>query len=87
MVSIGIMNTQINLRLSNQTLISAKDYSKRHGFSTVQEFIKETVREKLFEEPDISGEELELVNKLAIATEERNLYGTEEELFKRLKRR
>ena len=87
MVSIGIMSTQVNLRMPEPLLASAASYAKRHGFGNVQEFIKETLRERLFEESELSKEELKLVAKLALASEEKKLYGTEEELFKKLKRR
>lgn len=86
MVSIGIMNTQINLRLPEKMLVSARTYVDKHGFNTVQDFIKELIREKLFEEPMISKEELSLVRKLVQASEKKNLYGTEAELFSKLRR-
>ena len=86
MVSIGTMNTQINVRFPEKLLVSAKKYSEQHGYSTVQEFIKETVREKLFEEPNLTKKEFFLVKKLLEATEKGDLYGTEEELFKKLRR-
>ncbi len=79
------MNMQINLRLPEKMLDSAKRYSQEHGFSTVQEFIKETLREKLFE--DISSRELVLVKKLAEISDKKDLYGTEEELRKKLSRK
>ncbi|MGA1823002.1 MAG: hypothetical protein ACMUIG_10805 [Thermoplasmatota archaeon] len=50
----------------------------------MQEFIKETLREKLYEREEISKEELELVKKLITASEEKGLYGTEKDLFDRL---
>lgn len=81
------MNTQINIRLPEKILISAKSYAEEHGFGTIQDFIKETVREKLFDEPEITKEELDLVKKLVEVSEKKNLYGTEEELFKKLSRR
>ncbi|MBW2967046.1 ribbon-helix-helix domain-containing protein [Candidatus Woesearchaeota archaeon] len=81
------MNTQINLRMPENLLDSAKSYAEEHGFGTVQDFIKETVREKLFDEPDMTREELLLVRKLAEATEKEGLYGTEEELFSKLKKK
>jgi len=81
------MNTQINLRMPENLLNSAQSYAEEHGFGTVQDFIKETVREKLFDEPEVTKEELHLVRKLAEATEKENLYSTEEELFKKLKAR
>ena len=86
MVSTGIMNTQINVRLPEKMLVSAQTYVEKHGFNTVQDLIKELMREKLFEEPTISKEELTLVKKLIEASEKKNLYGTEAELFNKLKR-
>jgi hypothetical protein len=81
------MNTQINLRLPDRMIVSAKGYAEEHGFGTVQEFIKELVREKLFDELVLSREELSLVTKLAAASEEKGLYRTEKELFRKLKRK
>lgn len=83
MVSIGTMNNQINLRLSEKMIESAKSYSEKHGFSNIQEFIRETLREKLFDK--ISKEELKLVLKLAEKSGKEGLYGTEKQLFKKLK--
>jgi len=81
------MTTQINVRLSDSLLDSAKNYAEEQGFGNVQDFIRETVREKIFEEPEITKEELELVKKLVAVSEKKNLYGIEEELFKKLRRR
>lgn len=88
MVSFGIMGTQINLRLSEELLVKAQEYSNKHGFDNVQEFIKETLRERLFNEPTLSEPELKLVLKLAEAVKkDRGLLGTKEELMAKLKRR
>ena len=80
------MNTQINLRLPENLITTAKTYAEKHEYSTLQEFIKETIREKMFEEPKISKAELALVRKLADVSIKKGLLGTEEELFKRLKK-
>lgn len=66
-------------------LKKAQSYAKAHGFGNVQELVKESLREKLFG-PAITKEELVLVKRLAEANEKHNLWGTEEELFKKLKR-
>ncbi|MFH0752147.1 MAG: hypothetical protein V1914_00960 [archaeon] len=79
------MNTQINLRLPEKMLVSAKKHANKHGFGTVQEFIKETLREKLFGS-DLTQEEFKLVQKLIKISDEKNLYGTEEDLKKALSR-
>ena len=81
------MNAQINLRLPEKMLITAQTYSKENGYGTIQEFIKETLREKLFDENIITKKELVLVKKLLEISEKKNLFKTEEELFKKLRRR
>lgn len=86
-VSIDTMNTQINLRMPDKLLVEAKQYAETNGFGTVQEFIKEVVREKIFEAPKINKKELELVKKLVVLSEKKNLYGTEKELMRKLKKR
>ncbi|MCX6803344.1 MAG: hypothetical protein NTY48_02105 [Candidatus Diapherotrites archaeon] len=43
------MGIQINLKLPDEVYIEAKRYSKNFGYGNIQEFIRETIREKLFE--------------------------------------
>ena len=86
MVSYGSMNTQINVRLPEKLLLAASSYAEEYGFGNVQELIKESLRERLFESEKLSKEEFIMVQSLAKVSAERNLYGTEEELFKKLKR-
>ena len=85
MVSIGMVNKQINLRLPENLLNSALRYSRKHGFASIQDFIKETIREKL--NPEISKGEILLVKKLIEVSEKNNLYGTEKELFAALNKK
>ncbi len=85
-VSIDTMNTQVNVRLSDDLLEQSEEYAKKHGFGNVQELIKETLREKVVEKPLITKKELLLVKKLAELTKERNLFGTEDELFKKIRK-
>lgn len=87
LVSIDNMNTQINLRLPEKLLVSARTYASKHGFGTMQEFIKELMRERLFEEPMVSKKELALVKRLIEVSEKKDLYGTEAQLFKKLRRK
>ena len=85
MVSIDIMNSQVNIRLNPKLLSSAKTYAKNKGYSSVQELIKDTLREKIFEEKSLSDEEAVLLSKLIDATKNKKLFKTEEELFKKLR--
>ncbi len=81
------MNTQVNIRLPDDLLEKAQAYAEENGFGTLQEFIKETIREKVFDEPTISEKELDLVIKLAGAiSKNKSLLGTREELNLKLKR-
>ena len=50
------MGTQISLKLSDRTYASAKAYAEAHGFESLQNFIRELIREKLFErETEVFG--------------------------------
>lgn len=77
--------TQINVRLPEKLLNSAGKYAERHGFSNVQELIKDTLREKLFEEPLVTAEEINLIKKLAEASEKNGLFKTENDIFRKLR--
>jgi len=77
------MNKQINLRLPDSLLKSATKYAEKHGFGSVQDFIKETLREKLFG-PEFTKEEMALAKKIYDVTEKNNLWRSEEELEKAL---
>ena len=49
------MNTQISLNLSNKLFNFVKAYAEEKGYSNMQEFIRELIREKLFEKEEVSG--------------------------------
>ncbi len=63
------MSTQISLQLTDKMLASVKDYSESHGFNSVQDFIREVIREKLFEGEDgkLSGVYTYLASEKALA--------------------
>ena len=82
-----MMNSQINIRMPANLLSRAQEYAEKNGFRTLQDFVRETIREKIYEEPRISAKELELVKKLVQASMDKGLLGTEKELFKKLKRK
>lgn len=50
------MATQLSLQLSNRIFSSVKVYANKHGFDTVQDFIRELIRERIFENEAIGGE-------------------------------
>jgi len=56
------MATQINLKMTDDFFEQADEYAKKHGFMSIQEFIREAVREKLYDEPQIRQEYLDILN-------------------------
>ncbi len=85
LVSIGSMNSQINVRLNPKLLSTAESYAKKNGYSSLQDLIKASLREKVFDEKSLSDEEAMLVSKLIEVSEKKDLYGAEEDLFKKLR--
>lgn len=49
------MSTQISLKLSDKMLVEAKKYARLHGYDQLHDFIRELLREKLFEREGTSG--------------------------------
>ena len=80
------MNNQINLRLPKDIFLASKKYAKKYGFSNIQDFIRETIRERLFPEK-INKETGEAIKKFIEVCDEKGLWGTEEELMKELEER
>ena len=81
------MNRQINIRLSDVMLRKAQVKARRQGYENLQEFIRELLREKVFETVEVSKKEMNFLKKLYKISEEKNLYGTERELFAKLDRK
>jgi len=49
------MTEQINLRLSPIMIKKIREYSQKRGYTNIQEFIKNLLREKLFEKENVGG--------------------------------
>ncbi len=49
------MSTQISLKLSDKMFDTAKTFAELKGFNNLQDFIREILRERLFEEENIGG--------------------------------
>ncbi len=43
------MGTQISLKISDKMFSTAQNYAKLHGYESLQDLIREVLREKLFE--------------------------------------
>ncbi len=83
MVSNGIMNTQVNVRLPKTLLKKAESYAKEKGYTNVQELIRESLRETI--DPELTSEEHYFIKKMIEGIEQRKVpLGTEKELWKAL---
>ncbi|MDP3919058.1 MAG: hypothetical protein Q8Q35_04120 [Nanoarchaeota archaeon] len=49
------MSTQMSLQLSENIHKKAKDYAKKHGFDSLQDFIRDLLRKELFEKNEKIG--------------------------------
>ena len=78
------MNQQINIRLSDVMLKKAQVKARRQGYENLQEFIRELLREKVFEIVEVSKKEVDFLKKLYAVSEDKGLYKTEKELFAKL---
>ena len=45
------MGTQISIKFSDEVLKHAKNFAKNAGFANLQDFIREILRQKIFEQP------------------------------------
>jgi metal-responsive CopG/Arc/MetJ family transcriptional regulator len=52
------MTTQINLRFPDELLVNAKDYAQNHGYLNIQEFIRDAIREKVYEDMEVRDDYL-----------------------------
>jgi hypothetical protein len=44
-----LMGTQISVKLPDHMFSSARVYAKAHGFNNLQDFVRELIRERIFE--------------------------------------
>jgi len=72
------MGTQISLKLSDRMYSSAMVYAESQGYDTLQEFIRELIRERLFEREaeSFGGHSTYLASEKALA---KNWLSPEEE--------
>ncbi len=59
---------QISLKLPDRLLFSAKTYAEEHGYGNLQDFIRELIREKLFDKEELlSGHQTYFASEKALA--------------------
>ncbi|MDD9953486.1 MAG: hypothetical protein OXR66_04055 [Candidatus Woesearchaeota archaeon] len=70
------MSTQISLKLSDKMFSTALDYADERGYDTLQDFIRELIRERLFEGEQTTGKATYLASEASLA---RNWLSKEED--------
>lgn len=59
---------QVSLHLPDPLLVTAKKYAEKHGYASLQEFIRELIREKLFDrEEKLTGSSTYLASEAVLA--------------------
>ena len=81
------MVTQINVRMNEKLFLGAKNYAKEFGYENIQDFIRETIREKVFDEDYFTSKELELAKRLDVVAENHSLYGSMKDIEKLIERK
>lgn len=61
------MGTQISIKLSEKMFDSAKSYAEMYGYDSLQDFIRQTIREKLFENEGLNGKQTYLASENSLA--------------------
>ncbi len=61
------MSTQISLKLSDKMFNTAKSCADSLGFDNLQDFIRELIREKLFEDESLNGLQTYLASEESLA--------------------
>lgn len=61
------MSTQISLKLSDKMMEEAQKYAESKGYDSLQDFIRETMREKLFEGEELTGAHTYLASHSSLA--------------------
>jgi Arc/MetJ-type ribon-helix-helix transcriptional regulator len=82
------MSNQINLKLSDRMFNSAKKFSEKKGFNSMQDFIREILREKLFErgyDNSFNEREIALIDEIIEKSLKRGNLVSEKEFLKALK--
>lgn len=68
------MVSQVNLKFQDDFYTMTKDYASSRGYMSIQEFIREAVRDKIFDELEVSEE-----YKKVLQSKEANTFLSEEE--------
>jgi len=61
------MGTQISLKLSDKMITKAKEHVEENGYDSLQEFIREVLRQKLFESNKSDGIQTYLASEKSLA--------------------
>ncbi|MFT7615261.1 MAG: hypothetical protein ACI8Y7_000064 [Candidatus Woesearchaeota archaeon] len=75
------MTTQLNLKFQDNFFLLAQEYANLKGYMSVQELIREALREKIFDELDVKPEYSKILR-----SKEANTYYSKKESLKQLEK-
>ena len=61
------MSTQISMKLSDKMFESTKSFAEDYGYDNIQDFIRETLRKRLFEDNQLDGRLTYLASENSLA--------------------
>jgi predicted Zn-ribbon and HTH transcriptional regulator len=73
--------------MNDKLFDTVKNYSEAFGYENVQDFIRETIREKVFDEDYLTPKEIELIERFNKVSEENNIYGSMKDIEKLIEKK
>lgn len=84
-----MQTVQLNLKIPENLYKSASIYAKNFGYQNIQELLKVSVREKIYNEieydKNYTKKEIDIIEKIVKKLIKKNKFISEEELFRKLK--
>lgn len=81
------MTSQINLRINDKLLDEAKKYSENFGYENVQDFIREIIRDKVFESNDLTQREIGYAQVIEKLSDKKTSYGSMKDIENLIKKK
>lgn len=68
--------------MNDKLFSSVKGYAQEFGYENMQDFIRETIRSKVFNEIKLNPKEIELAEKLDTLAKKHNLFASMDDIKK-----
>jgi metal-responsive CopG/Arc/MetJ family transcriptional regulator len=81
------MVIQINLRMNDKLHSQIKEYSETFGYENLQDFIREVMREKVFESNDLTEREIGYASVIEKLSDNNKAYGSMKDIKALIKKK